>query len=130
MNKFDDHVTVEIIMDVYDQMKNNPNLAGSFRLVDNVGIEWQLFDSYIVYIGCNYINIDRLLWGKIPYSLTHWHPEDDELYEEICALGTKGNVAVVKKSWFCTSLLYMGPVAECTYKRKWLFGKYYYLYAD
>lgn len=118
-----------MISKLYAKMKNNPNLVGTFRLEENASIEWKFSDSYTIHIAQDYIGIYRFLFKKIPESITHWHPEDDEIFDYVCALGTKGNVTVVKTSWFFTGVLYMGPASDCPYYRKWLFGKYYYLYA-
>ena len=117
------------ILNLYERMKENPNLAGSYKLVNEIGIEWDLFESFTIHIGQDYFGIDGFLFNKIPNQLTHWHPDDDEMYETICAIGTRGNVTVIKKSWLGVAILYMGPVSDCPYSRKWLFGKYLYLYA-
>lgn len=108
------------IPNLYNQMQKNSNLAGSFRLAEDT-IEWHLFESFTVHIAQEYISIDGFLLHKIPNQLTHWHPDDDEMYMTICALGTRGNVTVIKKSWFGASILYMGPVSDCPYTRKWCF---------
>ena len=116
------------IRELFNKMKSNPNLAGSFVLLSN-GIEWRLFDKYVVLIGISYIGIEKILFGKFTDSLTHWHPDEEEIYDDICRLGTKGNVTVIHKNLFGETVLYSGPATDCKYKRKWLFGKYIYLYA-
>lgn len=119
----------DFIIDIFKQMQNNPDLAGRFYLVNN-GINWELFDGFLIRIECNYIVIDRFILKKTPDSIMHWHPEDDEMYDNICALGTKGNVTVIKKTLFGEAVLYMGPKRDCKYTKKWLLGKYYFLYAE
>ncbi len=119
----------KLILGLYEQMKQNPNLSGSYKLVDNSLIEWKLFDGFSVQLAEDYIGIERLLFGKIPDAFIHWHPQDDEIYEDVCAIGEKGNVTVVKKDLFGDSLLYAGKAENCPNKRKRFFGRYYYLYA-
>lgn len=120
----------EFIPNIFQMMKKNPSLAGSFELAEGCDeITWNLFEGYVIKIAEDYIGIDRMLFGKIPSALTHWHPSDDELYEDICNLGTKGNVTVIHKSILGESVLYSGEKSSCHYKRKWLFGRYIYLYA-
>ena len=116
------------VRELFKKMKSNPDLAGYFELLPE-GIEWRLFDKYIVSIGNEYIGIDRILFGKLTDSLIHWHPDEEDVYNDICCLGTKGNVTVIYKNFIVTSVLYSGPAADCKYKRRWLFGKYIYLYA-
>jgi len=63
-------------------------------------------------------------------SFAHWHPSDDEIYYDVCAIGRKGNVTVIHKSFLSESVLYSGSTTDCKYKRKGLFGRYYYLHAE
>ncbi len=115
---------------LYIQMKNNNNLAGTFEKIGNGTIMWHLFDGFTVTICQEYIGFDRKLFGFVQDSFTHWHPEDNEIYDDICDIGTKGNVTVIHKSFLGESILYHGPKDNCKYKRKWLFGRYYYFYAE
>ena len=117
-----------IINEVYRKMISNPDLAGSFEIVDGL-IHWNLFDQYTVVIGPNYIGIDKYIAKKIIVYNYHWHPEDEELYHDICKLGTKGNVTVIHKSLY-DSLIYSGPQSMCPITKRWFFGRYIYLYAE
>lgn len=120
----------EFIPNIFQMMKKNPSLAGSFELTaGHDTIIWNLFEGYVITIAEDYIGIDRPLFGRIPYPFTHWHPNDDELYDDIRNLGTKGNVTVIHKSILGESVLYSGEKSKCKYKSKWLFGRYIYLYA-
>ena len=123
---------MEHLREIFEQMKANPELAGSFEETD-LGIIWRLFDGYIVQIARGYIGIeavDRLFPGWIPHPVTHWHPDDEDLYRDIRNLGTKGNVTVIHRSLFFDGVVYSGPRERCTCKRKWFFGRYIYLYAE
>ena len=112
--------------ELYEQMKQE-QIVGSFSLVEDM-IHWNIGD-YFIEIARDYLSITIV---KKLYSLpiTHWHPEDDEVLDEIRQIGTKGNVTVIYDGWFAGGPIYAGPRECCPCKRKWLFGKYYYIYAD
>ena len=122
-----------IVHEVYVKMLHNSNLAGSYKVADG-HIIWQLFHGYTLDIASEYIGINKLLLGKGTESIYHWHPDDEDLYDEICRLGTRGNVTVIHLfgpgGILGSSLIYIGPKCDCPIKRKWMFGKYIYLYAE
>ena len=113
-----------VLSSLYEKMKNNPDLAGRFRLVSDEFIEWDLFDGYPVTIFEEHITIFRHKHGE----LIDWEMDNEDLYDGICRLGARGNVTVVHKSWIGMSIPYSGPAKDCPVGRKWLFGKYLYLY--
>lgn len=120
--------------ELYDAMCDTPNLCGTFELKDDM-IHWNLFEGYTIQIAVdprgNYFHIEKKLVGKLTDPLTHWHPEADEIYEDVCSIGLKGNVLVIRKNLLCTSVLYMGKEEGCPYssKTKWCWGKILYLKA-
>lgn len=118
----------DLIDKLYQQMKENKNLVGTFEKADSE-IIWSLYDKFTVIITYDYIGIQNKLFGIIPNCITHWHPYEDDIYDDICSLGTKGNVTVIHSTPLCTGIIYSGPAENCKIKRKWLFGRYYYLYA-
>lgn len=113
---------------IFEKMRSNHNLYGKYVLTGNT-IEWELNDEFIIRIARDYCGISKKLSGKIENPLTHWHPDDDDLYDDICRLGTRGNITVIHTTILYSSVIYSGPEAECRIKRKWLFGRYYYLRA-
>lgn len=120
------------IRSIYCRMQQNDALAGHFELADGE-IRWDLFPGYNVIISedLDYcIAIEYRLFGKLPDEITHWHPEADAIDSEICKLGTKGYVTVLRKSIWGTAVLYQGPKELCPYHRKWLLGRYLYLCAE
>lgn len=126
------HLSKMTIQKLHSLMAENENLCGTFELTDN-NINWCLFEGFLTTISKDYtdfyIGIDKRMFGEFCVPFTHWHPSDDEIYSDICNIGTKGNVTVIHKSFLGEFLLYSGSVTDCKYKRKWFFGKYYYLYA-
>ena len=119
-----------LIPEVYDYMKTN-NLVGEFYLgrENNCdSIFWNL-SGYMINISQEYIGIEKRI-GILPMQITHWHPDDEDIFEDILKIGTKGNVTVIHSTIFGSYVLYLGLIKECPYKRKWLFGKYHYIYAE
>lgn len=113
---------------LFDKMKEQ-NLAGELTFQEHgVPICWRISD-YKIEIGQEYIGISKKARGKFSL-ITHWHPDDEEIFEEIRSIGTKGNVAVIHNGWFAQTVLYMGAKKDCPYQRKWLFGTYHYIYAE
>ncbi len=122
-----------IAHEVYEKMLHNPNLAGSYKEADG-HIVWQLFHGYTLDITSEYISINKTVFGKVAESIFHWHPDDEDLYDAVCRLGTRGNVAVIHLfglgGMLGSSLIYCGPKQDCPIQRKWLCGKYIYLHAE
>ena len=120
--------------ELYDKMRDTPDLCGTFELKGDI-IHWNLFEGYNIQIAVdhrdNYFNIEKKLVGGLADQLTHWHPEADEIYEEVCNIGSRGNIIVIRKNLFWTSVLYMGKEENCPYsqKKKWSWGKILYLKA-
>lgn len=77
------------------------------------------------------MSIGRKLFWKITDMVTHWHPEQEDIYDEVCKIGLKGNVLVIRKNLFFTSTIYMGKEELCPYssKKRWSWGRIYYLKA-
>lgn len=115
--------------DLYKKMLNTPNLAGKFELVGET-LFWDLFDGFSVEIALT--ENDTFLSIASPREeLIHWHPFAEDIYEEVCRMGTKGNVTLIRKNFFSVSLLYMGKAKACPYppNKTRAFGKLYRLTA-
>ena len=113
---------------IFEKMCSNHDLCGKYELAGNA-IEWELNEGFIISIARDYIGISKKLFGKIENPLTHWHPDDDDLYDDICRLGTRGNITVIHTTILYSGVTYSGPETGCRIKRKWLLGRYYYLRA-
>ena len=118
----------EFTIKLFDKIKKQ-HLAGklTFREED-ASISW-IISGYKIEISQEYIGVSRK-HGKFFIPITHWHPDDEEILNKICNIGTKGNVTVIHDGWLVKSVLYIGSRNDCPYKRKWLFGKYHYIYAE
>lgn len=99
---------------LYDMLMRTDNLGGKFTLVNDEVIHWESKDLFIeIDEDCISINTN----STPTKNLTHWHPER-EVYNDVCAITTKGNCLVIKKSFEATSVLYIGLSKDCTYKPK------------
>ena len=56
---------------------------------------------------------------------------DFEIYDEVCNIGKRGNVMVLRSTATSGALMFYGSKADCPYSpdKKYLLGKYYYLEA-
>ena len=122
--------------ELYEMMLETPDLCGKFELTDNDGtITWYLYGNIKIEIGVDprdcYIGIDKMLLGKVECGITHWHPTQNEIYDEVCRMGRRGNVLIIRTSWLGAYVLYMGNKDDCPYSpnKKYLFRKLYYLEA-
>ncbi len=122
--------------ELYDLLMQTPELCGQFTLVSDHEIKWDIYEDFSVSIGVNKVDaciaLDKMLFGRIPNHFTHWHPDPEDIYDEICAIGTRGHVLVIRKFLLGEMVLYMGPEADCPYSpnKKWRWGRIYYLRAE
>ena len=122
--------------DLYDMMCATPDLCGEFELTeDGQGIRWRIREDIQITLGVDlrdcYIGVDKLLFGKIESGITHWHPTVYEIYGEVCEIGLRGHVLVLRQGAGSGAVLYSGKKEDCPYKpdKKVLLGKYYYIEA-
>ena len=118
--------------DLYDMMCATPDLCGEFDLTeDGESIRWRVREDIQITLGYGYISAERLLLGKIESGITHWHPTPFEMYDEVCKIGRRGNVLVLRRRVGSGAVLYSGRKEDCPYQpdKKVLLGKYYYIEA-
>lgn len=122
--------------ELYGMMLETPDLCGRFELDKSAGnIIWNLSENIVIEIGVGtpecYIGINKSHGGKVGGEIMHLHPSVFEIYDEICKIGKRGNVTVLRASPVGSALLYAGREDVCPYPRekKLLLGKYYYLEA-
>ena len=123
--------------DLYDMMCATPDLCGEFDLTEDMqGIRWRIREDIQITLGVDphdcYIGVEKLLLGKIESGITHWHPTAIEMYDEVCKIGKRGNVLVLRARAGSGAVLYSGRKEECPYKpdKKILGGKYHYIEAE
>ena len=122
--------------DLYDMMRTTPDLCGAYELTeDGQSIRWRVREDIQITLEVDphdcYMSVERLLFGKIESGITHWHPTAYEIYDEVCEIGKRGHVLVLRARAGSGAVLYSGSKDECPYKpdKKVLLGKYYYIEA-
>ena len=95
---------------LYEKLAQTPGLRGSIMLCEENGytyIRWRVSEALkiISYIeaccGEGYIGIEK-------YAM-HWHPEAEQIYEDLVNIGGEGCILVVRKIAGGMQTLYMGP---------------------
>lgn len=112
---------------LYEMMLNNSKLGGTIELIDD-SIIWT-FDKviYCIFIDFDEGIIEVLKNNKLKSPITHWHPNNYEIYEDICNIGERGNIIVIKTFLGSSSILYMGSAEKCPYqKNKRHLAKFYF----
>jgi len=121
--------------ELFEMMKQTPDLCGDYYVDGDINIIWNLYDSIQIDIGIDsrecYLGVNKKSFGKIGSGITHWHPTNFEIYDEVCKIGKRGNVLVIRAFKSSESVLYMGEKENCPYNKesKQLIGKLYYLEA-
>ena len=112
--------------ELYDAIICKPDLHSHPVLHDNI-LVWHLYKNANVQAFCNNgdTSIDILGDSMFADSFMHWHPDEDDMISELYTLGKKGNMLVLKKSLFGTSIFYSGPSESFPLpdKRELHFGK-------
>lgn len=92
---------------------------------------WNLYKNAYVRAYCDGYDtcIDIISHSILVGSLTHWHPDEEDMLEELYALGKNGNILVLKKGLIGTGIYYMGEPEkyQSNSKKKWYWGKLIYL---
>ena len=112
--------------ELYDAIICKPDLHSHPVLHDNI-LVWHLYKNAYVQAFCNNgdTSIDIIGDSMFADSFMHWHPDEDDMISELYTLGKKGNMLVLKKSLFGTSIFYSGPSESFPRpdKRELHFGK-------
>ncbi len=122
--------------DLYEMMAQTPDLCGHFELLSDDGnIVWNLYDNICIEIGVEptdcYVGVFKMRFDKGKSGLTHWHPTSFEIYSEVCKIGKRGNVMILRTFASSGGVLYIGSKEDCPYpkSKRYLFGKLYCLEA-
>ncbi len=119
--------------ELYDMIVKTPDLCGSFSMLDEEMLHWELNDLFVeiavepqdYYVGINQKHGRRLR------NITHWHSDPASIYEEVCRIGKLGHVLIVRSHVGRKEVLYMGDKRGCPYTetQKRLWGKLFYFEA-
>ena len=123
--------------ELYDALICKADLHSLPQLHDQILI-WPLYKNAYVQASCNDRDtvIDIVSNSVFSGSLFHWHPDETDMVDELYALGKKGNLLVLKKSFLGASIYYSGqaesfPLTDKSPlhfgKKKWSGGQLIYL---
>ena len=105
-------------------LHSKPELDGGILI-------WNLYKNAYVRAYCDSYDtcIDRISNSIIVGSLTHWHPDEEDMLDELYFLGKKGNILVLQNSLLLKCVFYKGSPDEYRFDRnkKWHWGKLTYL---
>ncbi len=118
--------------DLYKMLIENGDLTGKIEFLDDC-IFWS-FKDFWIYAFCDqnegYISVNRNKkhWWESE-QLLHWHPMKDEIYKNLCAIGNKDNILVIRNGCLFSDIFYLGKENEYKYPpdKKRHFGRLYYL---
>lgn len=115
---------------LYEKLIQMPDLHSAPELKDETLI-WKLYKDVYVRAYCDSYDtrIEIIHSSWIKGSFTHWHPDEDDMFDELYSLGKKGNILVLHKSLLGTGVFYMGAPDKYRFakKKKWHWGKLIYL---
>lgn len=116
---------------LYNMMIKTPGLRGSFEIIENESICWDLssdiqIEIFVAPEDC-YILINKKCSDESLKGITHWHPTIFEIYEDVCKIGMRGNILVLRSFMGRTDVVYMGEKENCPYLngKRPLLGKLY-----
>lgn len=122
--------TKKTTKELYEELLEMPDLHSHPELDDEILI-WKLYKNAYVRAYCDRYDtcIDIISNNVMGGSLTHWHPDEEDMFDELYSLGKKGNILVLKKDLLGVGVFYIGePDKYCfpkSKKRHW--GKLIYL---
>lgn len=114
------------IKELYDVLIQMPDLHSSPTFNGDT-LYWYLFENAYIRAYCKdtdfYIEIVGAALSNS--GSIRWHTDKNSMLQELYALGKKGNMCVIKKTLYGSSVFYMGnpshyPLPD---KRTWDFGK-------
>ena len=116
--------------ELYKELIQMPDLHSTPELDGEILI-WKLYENAYVRAYCDSYDtcIDIISNSILIGSLTHWHPDEDDMFDELYSLGQKGNILVIQNSLLFKGVFYKGTPHEYRFdkNKKWHWGKLTYL---
>lgn len=113
----------QTIRELYEALIKNPELGGSFSLVNEELLVWECKNLVLdIFDGGLFFNIR--FDGKREKRLAEWELQDENIYDVICDITKKGNALVIKTFMGSGRVLYFGEKESCRYSenKKGLFS--------
>ena len=118
--------------ELYKKLLEMPDLHSAPELDGEILI-WKLYKNAYIRAYCDNYDTCIEISGTFPYCPSmHWHPDEDDMFDELYSLGKKGNILVLKKYLFGilgVGVFYMGEPDKYHFdkNKKWHWGKLTYL---
>jgi len=115
--------------ELYDALMEKTDLH-SFPSLDGEILVWQLYKDAFVRAYCDsYDACIAIISTSASCPSTHWHPDEEDMLDELYALGKKGNILVLKKYLTATGVFYLGDPNQYRFEKTktWHWGKLTYL---
>lgn len=116
--------------ELYNMLMNTQGLHSFPQIKDDM-ITWELYQNVCVKASISKHDtiIDIVQKNIFQGSYMHWHPELEDMYEELVELGKKGNILVLRKFLNGAEIYYVGEPDKYRFspKKKWHWGKLVYL---
>ena len=116
--------------EIYDELIKMSDLH-SMPELDNQVLIWKLYNNAYIRAYCDGYDtgIDIISTSTLKGSLTHWHPIEDDMFNELYSLGKKGNILVIRNFLFGDGVFYIGEPEKYrfTKDKKWHWGKLTYI---
>ena len=116
--------------ELYEKLLEMQDLHSTPELDGDILI-WKLYENAYVRAYCDSYDtcIDIISNSILIGSLTHWHPDEDDMFDELYSLGKKGNIIVIQNSLLFKGVFYKGSPNEYRFdkNKKWHWGKLTYL---
>ena len=117
--------------ELYEKLLEMPDLH-SVPELDGEILIWKLYKNAYVRAYCDsYDTCIEIISTSFTCPSTHWHPDEDDMLDELYLLGKKGNILVLKSflMGMGTGVFYLGESEKYRFnkKRKWHWGKLTYL---
>ena len=117
--------------ELYKKLLQMPNLHSAPEL-DGEKLIWKLYRNAYVHAYCDsYDTYIGIVSTSLSCPSTHWHPDEEDMFDELYSLGKKGNILVLKSflMGMGTGVFYLGEPEKYRFnrKKKWHWGKLTYL---
>ncbi len=121
---------IKTTKELYEKLLEMPDLHSTPELDDGILI-WKLYKNAYVRAYCDSYDtcIDVISNSILVGSLTHWHPDENDIFDDLYNLGKKGNILVVQNSLLFKGVFYKGVPDKYLFNKnkKWHWGKLIYL---
>jgi len=96
--------------DLYDALVSKPDLHSLPKIYDN-NLIWHLYNNAYIRAYCSSGDAVVEIFGGECFTnfLMRWRFDEDDVVNELYALGRRGNILVLKRSLLGTSVFYSGP---------------------